>query len=281
MCPELNLGPLALRIWPVLTTGGVVLCWILLLRRTGRLGYDRTRVFLWVLLGFPAGAVGAALLERLTWWIVGGAGAAESLGAGGFTVLGSVVGCLAFTYLYIPKVFGEPAGRLLDAVAFTWPLALAIGRIGCLCNGCCFGAPAGDVRGVLRALTLRAGDYARETPAGDVYAALHPDARVWNLPLLLLGNALLVLLVTELVYARREKLGFPPGGVMWLGLGVWSAGRFLVEFARQSQTLGSSGINPWQLIVASTGVAALTVFSIGLHRSRRAAGNSLDGSDAE
>ncbi len=72
----------------------------------------------------------------------------------------------------------------------------------------------------MKVLTLRAGDYACQTPAGDVYAALHPDARVWNLPALLLVNALFVLLVTELVYARRGRLRLPPGSVLWLGLGV-------------------------------------------------------------
>jgi phosphatidylglycerol:prolipoprotein diacylglycerol transferase len=59
---------------------------------------------------------------------------------GGLELLGGVIFTLAviIAYLYYHKL---PVRRYLDILAIGLMLALALGRIGCFLNGCCFGKP--------------------------------------------------------------------------------------------------------------------------------------------
>ncbi len=62
---------------------------------------------------------------------------------GGLVVYGSLVGAGVAALFYIP--FSRlPVWRTFDALAPAMMLGLAIGRIGCLMNGCCYGGECGD-----------------------------------------------------------------------------------------------------------------------------------------
>lgn len=57
---------------------------------------------------------------------------------GGLVVFGSLFGGSLAAFLYL-KVKGMPVLKTLDLIAPGMALGLAIGRIGCLMNGCCYG----------------------------------------------------------------------------------------------------------------------------------------------
>lgn len=60
------------------------------------------------------------------------------IGIAGMVVLGGVVGAVVAVYFYIRYKKGS-FGKIADTLAPSLALGLAIGRIGCLFNGCCFG----------------------------------------------------------------------------------------------------------------------------------------------
>ncbi len=62
---------------------------------------------------------------------------------GGLVVYGSLIGGLvgAFVYFWISKL---PVRATLDVLAPAMALGLAIGRLGCLMNGCCYGGQCSD-----------------------------------------------------------------------------------------------------------------------------------------
>lgn len=60
---------------------------------------------------------------------------------GGLELLGGVI--LAITVIILYLIYHKlPIRQYLDILAIGLMAALAIGRIGCFCNGCCFGKPA-------------------------------------------------------------------------------------------------------------------------------------------
>lgn len=61
-----------------------------------------------------------------------------NIAQGGLVVFGSILGGMlgGFIYMQVKKL---PVLKSFDAVAVGLMLGIAIGRIGCLCNGCCYG----------------------------------------------------------------------------------------------------------------------------------------------
>lgn len=99
-----------------------------------------------VIVGFVSGLIGA----RITFMIQYDRPLAEffRIWEGGIVLYGGVIAgifaVLAFYYLFLKKV-GVSLWKLADAAAPTLALGIALGRIGCFLNGCCYGhvAPEG------------------------------------------------------------------------------------------------------------------------------------------
>jgi phosphatidylglycerol:prolipoprotein diacylglycerol transferase len=250
-------------------SAGVVLCWVLMLRRTTRLGLPPVKVYLWFLTAFPVGALGAGAAAGLVRMAQGHSGVAlAGVGTSGMTVLGAVVACLLYSLLYIRLVLRVSPWPLLDAVAFSYPLALAFGRLGCLMNGCCYGRPAPDSLGPL---TVPLAAYDPVTPARAHYASAPWDTTLWNLPVILALLALVTVAVTEGAYRRREAWRLPAGAVLLIALLTDATTRFAAEFLREEGTLGWVPLNPWQTWVAALWLlgAALLAWLLLLRRAPR------------
>jgi prolipoprotein diacylglyceryltransferase len=86
-----------------------------------------------------------------------------------------VFGAFAFDACFLALLFrrfpGQSLGALLDASASVTAFNLAVGRLGCLLGGCCYGAPAAPSPFTL---PVRAFDPA--SPAGVAYLAT-PERR--------------------------------------------------------------------------------------------------------
>ncbi len=70
-------------------------------------------------------------------------GALFDVSSGGLIYFGGLAGGALTAILYM-KLKKMPIRRTLDIIAPTLMLGLAFGRIGCTCNGCCWGGPARD-----------------------------------------------------------------------------------------------------------------------------------------
>lgn len=58
--------------------------------------------------------------------------------AGGLTVYGSLIGCVVIGRVLMKK-YDLPVGPIMDMGGYGIPLGIAVGRLGCLAGGCCFG----------------------------------------------------------------------------------------------------------------------------------------------
>jgi phosphatidylglycerol:prolipoprotein diacylglycerol transferase len=113
--------------------------------RGKRRGFDPELTFslcVWMVVGGIAGARLFYIIEyfdqfrRETIWQT--IGAMLNMTQGGLVVFGSLIGGAAAAYAFVRR-HGLPALVIGDLVAPSLALGIAIGRIGCFMNGCCFG----------------------------------------------------------------------------------------------------------------------------------------------
>lgn len=126
----------------IATASGVALAaW-----RGRRVGLSPDAIFGLAFAMFVGGIVGARLFYIIQYWdqIHVPGDPRQTLGnmvnfvEGGLVVYGSLVGALASGFWYLRKNCLPPLA-IADLIAPSLVLGLAIGRLGCLMNGCCFG----------------------------------------------------------------------------------------------------------------------------------------------
>ncbi len=162
----------------------------------------------------------------------------------GFVYYGGVLGCLACGTLYARRV-GIPFAPTVDYFAVVAPIGQAIGRIGCLAAGCCYGAPTSLPWGI--AFT----DRHSLVPDNLLGVKLHPSQLYESL-----GN-LVVAWVVWSVLGRRLEGKTAPGNAFVAYVCLYSILRFLVEFTRADDRGGFFlGLSPaqWTAIVLAAGV---------------------------
>ncbi len=138
MYPTLvQLGPLAIDSYAVFGLLAFLVAWQVRKAELKRLGHRRMAGYSWVLVGALLGAVVGAKtgmfmfeptlrLERML-----------SLDFSGKTVIGGLIG--GYIGVEVAKKAVGITESTGDAFAVALPLAQAVGRVGCLLNGCCYG----------------------------------------------------------------------------------------------------------------------------------------------
>jgi phosphatidylglycerol:prolipoprotein diacylglycerol transferase len=155
----------------------------------------------------------------------------------GLTSYGGFVAGFVVLWIYARKQ-ARPLSALLDTFAAPFLLANAIGRVGCLLNGCCFGPRCGPPWGV----------HVEGSPG------LHQPAQLYESLMNLLGLWILL---------RLERKGLKQGqsiGAMFVLFGV---GRFIYEFWRaglSSSYLGSLPITDAQLVAALVAIGGALAY---------------------
>jgi len=139
-------GGLPIRGYGVMLLAGVVSGVALAADRARRMGLHPDCIYSLAFWMFAAGIAGARLFHVIEYWDV--AYRRETWGAtlatilkvheGGLVVYGSLIGGSAAFVIYAVRK-RLPALALADLIAPSLVLGLALGRIGCLMNGCCFG----------------------------------------------------------------------------------------------------------------------------------------------
>lgn len=136
-----------------------------------------------------------------------------------FTTWGGVIALLLTSVLF-SWLTGVRLLLLMDAIACAVPLAHAIGRIGCLTYGCCFGKPTSMPWGI----SYRDPN-AKAVRAGGLHGVpLHPSPlyeAAWNLGIFALLNGLAFSGAPQGVPAASYAL-------------LYGAGRLLIEFTRDN-----------------------------------------------
>ena len=265
MCPELFRLPLLDRGVPAYGTMlmiGFLLAVFLARRRSGALGLDPAQVFDLGFLTVIGGILGARLMHvglywpdyfcsRALWpkWMgpLGWIGAMVATWKGGLVYYGGLAGAVTAVWLYGRRK-KIPLADMLDFAAPPAALGLALTRIGCFLNGCCFGGPTSLPWGV----KFPAGShvYAMRDEAGRLIG-FHEPFCVHPAQLYETLAALCIFGLLWYAYPRRRFAG----AIAWsFGL-LYAVWRFCNEFFR-----ADSG--PWRPTIGDTtlDLGPLTVF---------------------
>ncbi len=148
------------------------------------------------------------------WDIVNPVHPGGDISISGLSMVGGVLLAIisAMLFLYLKKL---EIWKIADIVSPSFILGLAIARIGCFLNGCCFGKPSS----IFWSMT-----FPPDCPAGYVFplTPIHPTQLYSSV------GALLVLF--GLLYLEKHK-SFD-GFTFWLMLILYSANRFIIDFFR-------------------------------------------------
>ncbi len=152
----------------------------------------------------------------------------------GFVVLGSIIGVLVIVPLYL-RWHKVPVLQFFDLAALYAPIMQAIGRLGCLCAGCCYGAPASTLWCAIT-FTNPVGHAPLDTP-------LHPTQ---------IYTGIASLIIFCILYKNAQKLFPKPGSLLCLFLILENVARFSIDFWRGDR----------QPIIASWFDGALTISQV-------------------
>jgi phosphatidylglycerol:prolipoprotein diacylglycerol transferase len=138
------------------------------------------------------------------------------VGIGGLVMYGGFIGAIlaSVLFFYLKKIPFQPYA---DVSAPAIGLGIALTRIGCFMNGCCYGSPAAH-HGINFPLSSAAGVYQHEAHAAGLFPSqLYESA-----------GGLLIVLIIILIGNRKPFTGF-----LFLLTGLlYSVLRFAVDFSR-------------------------------------------------
>ncbi len=123
----------------LLIAAGYSIGTIIIIQEAGRSGLNREAIFDMLIIQLIVGIMGSRLLfmleytpEKLTFSDF------FAFEQGGLTFYGSVISSFIFDLLYL-KARGIPFWQAMDCVGFGIPAGIALARLGCFFNGCCYG----------------------------------------------------------------------------------------------------------------------------------------------
>lgn len=237
-----QIGPFTVRSYGLMVDlgilAGIALAWYLAGKK-GKFREDVLNVAFFAVLG---GLLGARLWEVAFDWgyYAGRLAEIPAIWEGGLSVQGGVAGGLVAVILYT-RIKRIPFWEFGDILVPGVILGQALGRVGCLLNGCCYGVPTSQFWGLVY------------PPGTDAYAAfgaapLFPAVileAAWDLAVL----ALLVFLLF-----RKPFHGF----IVTLYFALYAAGRLAIEFYR-ADSLIVWGLKAAQATSLATLLAALAL----------------------
>jgi phosphatidylglycerol:prolipoprotein diacylglycerol transferase len=262
MFPEIfSLGPFHLRTFGVtLAAAFLVGTWISL-GEARRRGIDETKLVNLVLVILVASILGARGFYVATHpaETAGDPLAFFRLWEGGLTLIGGFVAGTIAGFAYM-KFANLPMGATADTVTPAVALGVAIARVGCFLNGCCFGRPCDLPWGV---------HYPEGSPPDLVFPgqAVHPS-QLYN------ALAFFALFLITLWFRRRLK---GDGQLWWLFVILFALVRFPIDATRHYETSAyvlrwsGGGLTDSELIGAVLLVVAVVLF-VRSARAGRAAG---------
>ncbi len=232
-------------------------------RRARREGLDPEVIYdlgLWVLLGGIIGARGFFVAEYwgtqvTSFWEI------FEVWKGGIVLYGSIFGgALAFFTYRLFRPF--PLRPMIDVIAPALALGIAIGRIGCFLNGCCWG----DTCDLPWAVSFPrdSAPFKSELEAGLIAPdalhslALHPTQLYSALD----GLILMVLLNTYYPLRRRD------GEVMGVLMLCYPVTRYLIEQLRNDEGVFWGGMTVSQVISVGIFVGGLIYWAFLLNSPR-------------
>ena len=169
-----------------------------------------------------------------------------TIGIAGLVVLGGILFAIPTAY-YFAKRRNIPFFKLTDVMMPSLAFGLAIGRVGCYLNGCCFGLPTDVAWGIIFPSTCLAGSVYPHNP-------IHPTQLYDFLYNVIIGIALIW-------WTPRKRFD---GELFTLFLTLYGFGRFCVENLRYYPEAGKL-FDVVGLQITGSGLASLVMSAFGLY----------------
>ena len=217
----------------------------------------------WIII---AGMLGARAMHVVTYWDALYAGKplwqVLDFRGGGLVFYGGFIGAAMAVILYTRFHGKQPLWKIADAFAPSIPLGHALGRLGCLMYGCCFGAACDLSWAVQFPAYSPAYDALGQAPGDDAHSVhVHPTQ---------IYSALLnVALYGGLTWLYRRKRF--DGQVFAVYLVGYSVNRFVVEFFRgdyPAEQLWLGWMKPGQQLSLFLIPIGIALFVAMRHRAR-------------
>ena len=186
-----------------------------LAKREGVGGITSNQILSVAIWAVPGGVIGARLIHVFDEWSFFVDHPGEIVGGEGMGVFGAILGGTLAGVIYA-RIKGIPIGKLCDVCAFGLILAQAVGRIGCLLNGCCYGTTTDLPWGTT---------WTHPDSYGPLVDAVHPT-QIYEL--------LFDLVLFAFLWGIRKRINVP-GGIYLIYISVYSIGRFLISFLRENE----------------------------------------------
>jgi phosphatidylglycerol:prolipoprotein diacylglycerol transferase len=144
--PRVFPGGLPIRGYGVMLVAGVSAGVALAIRRARQVGLDHEIILSLTIWLVVAGVIGARLFYVIEYWEQKFAGQSlmetlaevANIPEGGLVVYGGLLGAAA-AFVVFARKYRLPVLPLADIVAPSLAIGLALGRVGCFLNGCCYG----------------------------------------------------------------------------------------------------------------------------------------------
>jgi len=178
--------------------------------------------------GGVACIVGARILYVLTEWphFANYPGEIFRLWDGGLTLYGGYIASLVFTFFFL-RGLRLPFWKSFDVYAPALPLGLAIGRLGCFFNGCCYGLRS-DAWGISFPSAHHPPVFAQQVRDGLIKIDSLRTLPV--LPTQLYSAAADMGILFILLWLERKSRF--PGFIFWSFILLYSLVRWVIEFFR-------------------------------------------------
>ncbi|MCK5124237.1 MAG: prolipoprotein diacylglyceryl transferase [Dehalococcoidia bacterium] len=248
-----TIGSLEIRWYGIMAAIAVAALLVIMLREAKRLGITRDiySIFLWGVIG---GVIGGRLAYVIYYWEHFMANPREIIAFAGLAQMGMIIGIIVAALIYMGATrmrFSELLS-IGDAAAVGTPLALAIGRVGCTLNGCCYGIPAPDLPWAVV--------YTHLNSLAPLNTPIHPTQ---------IYHVLWGLIVFAIVWQLREKFK-PEGGLLFFCLCIFATGDLSLRFLRDEAPL-LWGLRAAQLVDLAILVIFLPWLIIRLRRFKKQA----------
>ena len=180
-------------------------------RKGAKLTYDE--VLTLALVAIPSAIIFSRLLHVIDRWDFYSQFPDRIVGFEGLTIYGAIIGGALGIWIY-SRFSKFRFGYAIDTVTPVVPVAQAVGRVGCLLNGCCYGAETDAFCGVV---------YTHPDTAAPIGIAVHPTQAY---------EILFLLVVTAIIFFIRGKLKVE-GSLFMIYISLYALWRFAIGFLRE------------------------------------------------
>ena len=214
-----TIGSLEIRWYGIMAAIAVASLLVIMLREAKRLDITRD-IYSIFLCGVIGGVIGGRLAYVIYYWEYFMANPREIIGFSGLAQMGMIIGIFvaALIYMGVTRMRFSTLLSVGDAFVAAAFLALAIGRIGCTLNGCCYGQPS-----PFHFFPLAVTYSPRNTMAPEYWGVpLYPTQIyhvLWNL------------IVFGIIWRFRGKFK-PEGSLLFFGFSIYAIGDLGLRFLR-------------------------------------------------